>query len=302
MLSVIIPSRGPTYLQRTVDDILQKAQDEIEVIVVFDGIWVNPPLRHDTRVIIAHHGTAHNNRGMRATINAGIALSKGKYIMKTDEHCMFDRGFDRKLIADCKDDWVVIPRRKRLEPDSWTVVNDGRPDVDYMFIAYPYERPNDKTCGLHGDKWDKRTLERLSGNPIDDTPTMQGSCYFTTRKYWDTIIGEMDEVHYGTFTQEAQEISMAAWFSGGRVVVNKNTWYAHAHKGNAGKGYGFSNSQYKKHGIEMERGRLYCIDKWLNTKDYKYDWEWFINKFPDMPGWENDWKARIIEDKAKEVV
>lgn len=94
---------------------------------------------------------------------------------------------------------------------------------------------------------------------------------------------------------------MATWLSGGRVVVNKKTWYAHAHKGNAGKGYGFSNEQYKRHGEEMERGRLWCIEHWLNTKDYEHDWEWFINKFPDMPGWEGDWKARLQADKEKET-
>ena len=59
---------------------------------------------------------------------------------------------------------------------------------------------------------------------------------------------------YGPFTQEAQEISNATWLSGGRVMVNKKTWYAHYHKGHRGKGYGFSNEQYKKHGIASEKG------------------------------------------------
>lgn len=301
MLSVIIPSRSPEYLQKTVDDLLAKSRGEVEIIVIYDGIWVDPPLRDDLRVRIIHQGTQHNNRGMRAAINAGVALSKGKYIMKTDEHCMFDEGYDIKLAADCRDNWVVIPRRYRLDADNWSIIRDGRPPVDYMFIAYPYERPNDKTCGLHGDKWDDKTRERTNGYDIDDTPTMQGSCYFMTRRHWDKTIKEMDDKNYGTFTQEAQEISMPTWLTGGRVVVNKKTWYAHYHKGNNGKGYGFSNAQYKKHGEEMERGRRFCIDFWLYTKAYKYDWEWFINKFPDMPGWGTDWKERIVADRAKET-
>lgn len=301
MLSVIIPSRAPQYLQKTVNDLLANAEGSIEIIVVYDGIWPEPPLKEDQRVVIIHQGTIHNNLGMRAAINAGVAISKGKYIMKVDEHTAWDKGFDVKLAANCEDTWVVIPRRKRLDPESWTLVRDGRPDVDYMFIAYPYERPNDKTCGLHGDKWDSRSRERMSVL-IDDTPTMQGSAYFMTRKHWNRTIKEMDEEHYGKFTQEAQEISIATWLSGGRVIVNKNTWYAHAHKGNAGKGYGFSNAQYAEHQASMERGRLWCINHWLNTKEYKHDWEWFINKFPDMPGWEGDWKARLVADKEREGV
>ena len=33
-------------------------------------------------------------------------------------------------------------------------------------------------------------------------------------------------------------------------------------------------------------------------EDYKYDWEWFMNKFPNMPNWEKDWEKQI--KKAKE--
>ncbi|MFK5165339.1 glycosyltransferase, partial [Propionibacterium freudenreichii] len=63
----------------------------------------------------------HDNRGMRPAINAGVSISKGEYIMKCDEHVMFDQGFDVKLIADCEDNWVVIPRRKRLNAEDWTL-------------------------------------------------------------------------------------------------------------------------------------------------------------------------------------
>jgi len=300
MLSIIIPSRSPQYLQKTIDDLLAKAEGEVEVIVVFDGIWPDPVLKPNKQVIILHHGTVHESPGMRASINLGVAVSKGEYIMKIDEHCMVDQGYDLKLIADCEDNWVVIPRRYRLEPETWTIIEDGRPPIDYMMVDYPYQRPNDKTCGLHGSEWKQRYHERKD-IMIDDTPTMQGSCYFMKRKYWDEIIGELSTEKYGPFTQEAQEISMMAWLSGGRVVVNKKTWYAHFHKGKRGKGYGFSNEQYKFHMKWNEKGRLYCIDYWMNTKDHKYDFEWFINHFSPAPTWPENWKERVLIDKAKET-
>lgn len=291
MVSVIIPSRVDQYLQRTIDDLLTKAEGVIEVIVVLDGYWPNPPLRNDERVKIVHQGTLHDNKGMRSAIGAGIALAEYDYIMKIDEHCMVDQGWDRKLLADMRDDWVVIPRRHRLDAEKWEIINDGRPPVDYMYIEYPYLVPFDRTQGLHGQIWKK------DGPEIDDTPTMQGSCYFVKKSYWNQLFpGGMDEAHYGTFTQEAQEISMKVWLSGGEVKVNKKTWYAHFHKGKSGKGYGFSTEQYRRHEAEKEKGRRYCIEYWLNTKDYLHDFKWFINKkFKDMPHWEN-WEARIGKD------
>ena len=304
MLSVIIPSRSPQYLQKTVNDLLNKAEQEIEVIIVFDGIWAESSefnYNVDERVRIIHHGIQFNNYGMRASINRGMAIAKGNYVMKIDEHCMVDKGFDRKLKEDCEDDWVVIPRRKRLDPEKWENIKDRRPDIDYMFISFPFKKPNDKTCGLHGEIWTERILQRKD-ILIDETPSLQGSCYFMKKKYWDEVIGPLDEKHYGPFTAEAQEVGFKAWFSGGKVMRNKKTWYSHMHKGHRGKGYGFSNAQYKQHGIDAERGRKFTRDYWLTTKDYKYDFEWFINHFPNMPGWEGDWKKRIEEARKLETI
>ena len=139
MLSIIIPSRNSDYLQKTIDDLLLKAEGEVEIIVVLDGYWPNPILNNNSKVQVVHHGTIHNSRGMRESINQGVALSKGEYIMKIDEHCMVGQGYDKILAADCEENWVVIPRRKRLDADNWKLIEDGRPPVDYMKIDYPYQ-------------------------------------------------------------------------------------------------------------------------------------------------------------------
>lgn len=300
MLSVIIPSRQPQYLQKTINDLLAKAEGEIEVIVCLDGYWPDPMIEDSPKVRIIHQGTLHNNRGMRAMINAGMAIARGEYVMKTDEHTMFDQGFDLKLRADCEDDWVVIPRRYRLDAEEWAIIEDGRPPVDYMSIDYPYERPFDKTCGLHGSE-DKQRAKDRKDILIDDVMTMQGSNYFTTKKYWDKLFPNgMDDENYGPFTQEAQEISNKVWLSGGSVKVNKKTWYAHLHKGKKGKGYGFTTEQYKRHSEWNEKGRLYCINYWLYTKDFQYDFEWLLNKFWPVRTWPMNWKERIEEDRLKD--
>lgn len=297
MLSVIIPSRVDTYLQRTIDDLLEKAEGEIEIIVVLDGYWTQ--LKDDPRVIIVHQGEVHDNFGMRAAINAGMALARGEYVMKIDEHCMVDGGYDLKLAADCADDWLVVPRRHRLDADQWLLIEDGRPPVDYMYIAYPYERPYDRRCGLYGGGIDKQRHIDRANELIDDTMSMQGSCYFMKKAYWDKLFPDgLDEENYGKFNHEAQEIHFKVQLSGGRFVVNKKTWYAHWHKGKNGKGYGFSREQYRKHETEKEKARRYAIDYWLTTQDYEHDFGWLIDKF-NPPGWEN-WKERIKVDEPND--
>jgi len=301
MISVIIPSRSAQYLRQTVNDLLMKAEGQVEVIIVFDGRWPEPHEMppNDPRVIQMHHGLVHDNYGMRASINAGVRMSRGEYILIIDEQCGVSQGYDVRLVQTCQDDWVVVPRRERLEPETWTLINDGRKPVDYMYLEYPYAKPYDKTQGLHGAEDRQRYYDRLDIE-IDDLMTMQGSCYFMKKSYWDSTIGPLDDVNYGTFTQEAQEVSMKCWLSGGRVVVDKGCYYSHWHKGKNGKGYGFSNEQYKRHCEGMEKGRLYAINYWLSTTDYTHSFEWLIEKFWPVPGWKDTWKTDVITDREKD--
>lgn len=298
--SVIIPSRVDQYLQKTIDDLLAKAEGEVEVIVVLDGYWPKPMLNPDSRVRIIHQGTVHNNMGMRAGINAGMAIAEGDYVMKIDEHCMVDQGWDKKLIADCQDNWVVIPRRRRLDPEKWELIEDGRPPIDYMYISYPYRKYLDSTSGLYGAE-DKQRFVARKDVLIDDTMTSQGSCWFMPKKYWDKLFPNgMDNENYGPFNHEAQEICLTALLSGGRHMVNKKTWYAHYHKGARGKGYGFSREQYRRFMADKEKARLYAIKYWLTTKDFKHDWKWLMDKFWPVPTWPENWEQQLIKDQDKD--
>ena len=96
-LSIIIPSRSDQFLQKTIDSLLENAEEEVEIIVCFDGIWSD--IKDDPRVIVFHHGEIHDNVGMRGSINAGMLLSSGEYVMKIDEQCTVDKGVDTQLQA-----------------------------------------------------------------------------------------------------------------------------------------------------------------------------------------------------------
>ena len=77
MVSVVIPARNERFLQNTIDDLLSKAQGEVEIVAVLDGYWPDPPLKDDPRLKIIHRGEA---RGMRDAINSAAAISSGEFI------------------------------------------------------------------------------------------------------------------------------------------------------------------------------------------------------------------------------
>lgn len=287
MLSVIIPSRNEIFLQRTTQDLLEKATGEIEVIAVLDGYW--PPAEElilDKRVTYLHRGVA---RGMRSGINSAISIARGEWIMKCDAHCMFAPGFDETLTQNMEDNWLVIPRRKRLDAVNWQIKDVGKPDVDYEFLSYPHWKPDE--VGIHGTIWTERIRERLNDPKydIDENMSFQGSCWTANRKYFMEHIYPMQEEGYGTFIGEPQEIGLKYWLGGGKTMVNKKTWYAHLHKGKEfGRGYSIGKS-------ELYAGNAYSVDYWMNNKWEKriHDIQWLIERFMPVPSWPEDrglWK------------
>jgi len=219
----------------------------------------------------------------RQGINAAVEVSRGEYLMSLDAHCMMDEGFDEKLVADMQDDWVMIPRRQRLDAENWCLQtqSDKRPPIDYEYIMYP---PKFDEPGFHGFRWDARTFDRWE-IPLDDTIEFQGSCWLMTRRHFERH-GFMD-LRYQGWGQEAEEISFTTWLTGGRVVTNKKTWYAHLHKG---KTYG--RMYYLDKG-SCRKSYRYCYDFWINDRSLPgriHSLDWLIDKFMPMPGWPVEWK------------
>lgn len=273
MISIIIPARNEIFLEKTIKDLLAKAVGEIEIIPILDGYWPTE-IVEDPRVIYLHRGEA---RGMRDGINSAASMARGKYLMKLDAHCMVAEGFDEILEADCDDDWIVIPRRHRLDAENWVITDEYKPPIDYEYLSSPGHH------GAKGNKWDQRTIERMGKQEymIDDNLTFQGSCWFMTKDHYINRLGGMSEEGYGSFVREAQEIGLKTWLGGGRVVTNKKTWYAHLHKGPK---YG---RMYPLNKQETSAGDIYCDDFWFNNRwtERKYDLAWLIEKFWPVPSW-----------------
>ena len=224
LLSVIIPARNEPFLEQTVRDILQKARKPIEIIVILDGYWPKTII-DDPKVHYIHFTTP---RGMRGSINAGVALAKGEYLMKSDAHCLYDEGFDEKLLEHIKPNWIVIPRRYALDVSKWEIEKrtDDKYPIDEMIL-------NETLQGIP-------TTTRKD-NTMMPTESFQGSCWFMSKAYFHEL-KLMDEKTYGSFWQEAQEMALKCEKNGGKVMRNTYTWYAHWHKTD-GRGYSLQDDK-----------------------------------------------------------
>jgi len=275
-VSALVLSRNEVFLKETVDDLFNKATGDFEVIVVLDekDQYLKP-----RKNLIVHK--KKGKPGLRSAINQAIDVASGKYVIKTDAHCMFGEGFDEILKAECEDNWVVIPRRYSLLPEEWKR-NFSRPIIDYEYFPFPYRV---LTSVRSGGKWYERATDRKE-LMLDETMAMQGSCWFTTKKHMKNIGGYKVDTSTGDeFVLESEELANKTWLSGGKCMMNKRTWYAHLHKGSRGRGYFLSSAA-------MKRQRVFHIDYWMHDRWPKATrtMEWFVSQFWPIPGWDEDWQ------------
>ena len=179
MLSIIIPSRNEKYLEKTIDDVLEHAEGEIEVLVMLDGYRPDPEIPGKPGVSYHYF---ENPVGQRACVNWGARLAKGEYIMKLDAHCSMGQGFDVILSEECDYYWTVIPRMYNLDVEKWKpkyfentqlAIKRGKLN-DYMFLGL-----NSKG-ELRTHYYPRNIRDDLHNNDrlIDDTMSCQGCCFF----------------------------------------------------------------------------------------------------------------------------
>lgn len=245
----MIPSWKDPILIKTIESLLSSSElgDALEVIAVFDGYYPTFDLVDDKRVRYLHLG---RNRGMRGAINAGIDIARGEYLMRTDEHCMFGQGYDRILTESCEPNWIVTAKRYALDVDKWKVMDEIEPvEVEKLVIQGGVK--------FSGRPWKERS-EEFKNDPIVETMAMQGSMWVMPRAWWDKVIGELQTEGYGPLIQDSHEMVFKAWKAGGKLMVNKNTWFAHRHR---------SFGRTHNHGTEEnpakeDDGYKYALEVW----------------------------------------
>lgn len=294
-LSILIPSRNEIFLSRTIQDILEHIEGDTEIIAVLDGQWADPPIEDHPRVTLVYHP---ESVGQRAATNEAARIAQGKYLMKVDAHCAFDQGFDVKMMADMQPDWTMIPVMRNLHAFDWVCPEGHRRyqgpsgpckecGKDTVMDVVWIPKTNPQSMGyrfdntMHFQYWNE-LAKRQTGDLIE-TMSIQGSCFMVTKdKYFELNL--CDEEH-GSWGQQGVEVACKTWLSGGRVVVNKKTWYAHMFRTQGGD-FGFP---YPQSGKQVEQARNYSRELWIGNKWDKaiYPLSWLIDKFAPVPDWNN---------------
>jgi len=286
MLSIAIPSRNEVFLRQTILDVLANAAGEIEVFPILDG-YEPPPeeIVHDPRVTYLRMPLGDGKCHKRQGVNAMVEASRGEYVMTLDAHCMVGKGFDEILAKDCEENWMVVPRRYKLDAEHWRPHTELLP-VDYEYWMWRFlmgGKGSHRFPELHDYRWDERTMERKD-IMIDDKLTMQASCWFMHKKYFQDM-GFMQVEGYTGWGQEAEELCLSIWTTGGRVVVNKNTWYAHLYKGaKYGRMYFMDTRQ-------RDASMHYSYDFWVRQNREKFIQ--VVNKFMPIPRFPDNWETYL---------
>lgn len=314
-LSILIPARNEMFLTRTIEDILKNIEADTEVITVLDGAWANPPIPQNEQVNVIY---VPKSIGQRAATNLACKLSKAKYVMKLDAHCAFDKGFDRKMIEAFKitgDNTTMVPIMRNLWAFDWKCLkcgkrwyqgptptkcqeknykNTGKPcdgtkfvrkmmwvgkhnpqSTSYCFDASPHFQYFEDY--KHRPKYENDKKEK----GLTETMSLQGSCWMLTRdKYWELNV--CDE-NFGSWGSQGIEVASKTWLSGGQVLVNHNTWYAHMFRTQGGD-FSFPYPISRR---DQEKAKQFAKDLFFNNNwdKQKRPLSWLVEKFWPVKGW-----------------
>lgn len=316
-LSILIPARNEVYLAKTIEDILEHIEGDTEIIVGLDGAWADPGLKDNKRVKILYYA---ESIGQRALTNQLAKISSAKYVMKVDAHCHFDQGFDVKMMNKMEDNWTMVPIMRNLHAFDWKCPKCGSrwfqgptPNSCLKNRNHPgngtEKNPNcDNTTGFTKELvWECNKIRPLfksycfdpephfqyfsefSQRPegkgeVTETMSLQGSCFMMTReKYWE--LGVCSE-EFGSWGSQGLEVAIKTWLSGGRVVCNQTTWYAHLFRTQGGDfSFPYPQAQSKVEKAKAHARNLFFGNRWPQQI---YPLSWLVERFWPISRWTDE--------------
>lgn len=332
-LTIVIPARNEEWLKVTVDEVLAHSSEATEVIVVQDGAPLLEGLVQHPRLSIIQLPVS---RGQREATNIGMLMADSKYVMKLDAHCSVAKGFDTELMNAAETlppNVCQIPVQYNLHVFDWQCNGCGalayqgptprkcEDDPDNPKSLYRREgyhrqvglapcggtkftkvmrwrrRENRRTThwrfdsNMHFQYWHRKDAE---GWPLSETMSCLGACWFVNREYW-LKLGMLDTRH-GSWGQMGTEVACKFWLSGGKLLCNHNTWYAHLFRTQGGD-FTFPYPQDQK---QIDHAKQYSNQLWKND-----EWDgqvrplrWLVDHFWPVPGWTQE--ARNALDRRTE--
>lgn len=247
-LSIIIPAREEEFLINTIEDILlhSKLGGDLEVLVGLDGLdgtreeWASSHPLSNTEERRVKLFANKEPQGQRATQNRLAKKSEAKYIMKTDAHCSFSQGFDKKMveIMEANPDIVLVPALGNLWAYDWLCPKGHR----------TYQGKVDKCSQCDSTELKKDLVWKVKGNllcsdfyfndkllftygdfenyeMLHPVKAVQGSGFMVSRENyfkWDLC----DE-SWGSWGQQGFEVYTKTIKNGGRVLCTREACMGH---------------------------------------------------------------------------
>jgi len=313
VLSIIIPANNEIFLKDTIEDALKHIELDTEIIAVCDGKWADLPIPQHPRVNVIY---VPESVGQRAATNLGVKISKAKYVMKVDAHCSFDQGFDRKMIEEMKDNYLMVPVMRNLWAFDWKCYHCG---------WKKYQGPTPEKCGQCGktDKIRRKMMwigkerpqsksycfdaephfqyfgeylrrpevkKQIEETGLSESMSIQGSAFLCTREMYNDL--NLCDETFGSWGNQGIEVAGKVWLSGNYVIINHKTWYAHMFRTQGGD-FGFP---FENRGSNTTKKKVW--DDLLNTQR-KYSVSWLVKKFMpikcvDKNGNDTSWTEDLI--------
>jgi glycosyltransferase involved in cell wall biosynthesis len=198
----------------------------------------------------------------------------------------------------CGMEWYQGPQPKACRNEtcdsiSWTA--DNNPNYDGNFEKKLIWHPrgngclNGVDCGKHrpnprsGAYRFNKNLQfkyfpelggKLPRKGLQETLSLQGSCFMCTREnYWKL---ELCDESWGSWGQQGSEVAIKTWLSGGRVLCNFDTWYAHLFRTQQGFSFPYPHSGRSQQRAREISQEIFLNDKWPKAR---YPLKWLLNKF-----------------------
>lgn len=310
-LSILIPARNEQFLVRTIEDILAHKEGATEIIVGLDGKWSDPgiPQHPDVKVFFVPESI-----GQRQMTNQLCRLSRAKYVAKADAHCAFDQGFDVKLLKafeETGDNTTMVPTMRNLHAFDW-VCEEGhrryqspsgpckictkqtRQDVVWIPKKRPESRSYCFDAEPHFQYFNEYTKRPGWSGDLTESMSIQGSFFMLTReKYWELNISDEK---FGSWGSQGIEVACKTWLSGGKVIINNRTWYAHLFRTQGGDfGFPYEQSQRQIDGAKRFAKELFFGNSWPLQK---HRLSWLVKKFWPVKGWTDEDLRRLDSENV----
>lgn len=332
-LSIVIPSRNEMFLKRTIEDLLDHIEADTEIIAIADGAWPDPVIAQHPKVNVIFHSDSVGQRAAAneaCRIATGKYIAKVDAHCSFDQG--FDKKM-LEGFAEVGDNVTMVPIMRNLWAFDWKCFTCGWKkyqgptpekceqcgnELVYQGLDSPPEhlkkairrkmlwvgKKNPQSTSYCFDSephfqyfedWKHRPQYESDKKEKGFTETMslQGSFFMCTKEKYIEL--DLCSEMFGSWGNQGIEVAVKTWLSGGRVLVNHRTWYAHMFRTQGGD-FSFP---YPQSGREVAKTKTKVKDLFYNRKWDKaiYPLSWLIEKFWPVPGWD---EAKLKDLKAKE--